>query len=59
MNFRIWKKIQLPRSPVRDPPQAGRDPRGDLPQHRLGVGQVDTAVEVHVIRHSRPPCHGL
>ncbi len=48
-NFCIWKKIQLPRSPglsIRNAPHAGRDPRDDLTHHRLGFGQVDTAIEM-------------
>ena len=52
-NFCIWKKIQLPRSPglsIRNAPHAGRDPRDNLTHHRLGFGQVDTAIEMDMSR---------
>jgi len=40
----------VPGLAVRNPPHARRDPRSDLPHHRLGIGQVDTAVEMGVRR---------
>jgi len=49
----------VPGLPIRDPPQPGGDPRGDLAHHRLGIVQVDAAVEVDMIRwHGTLPAAG-
>jgi len=39
-----------PRVSIRNAPHARRDPRDDLTHHRLGFGQVDTAIEMDMSR---------
>ena len=62
--FRLLELLHLEEDPVTpvpglaigNAPQPGRDPGGDLAQHRLGVSQVDTAVEMNVRGgHARAP----
>jgi hypothetical protein len=40
----------VPGFSVRNAPHARRDSRDDLTHHRLGVGQVDAAIEMNVLR---------
>src|SRR5215472_8028552 len=40
----------VPDLPVGNPAQARRDPHGDLPHHRLGISQVDAAIEMSMSR---------